>query len=82
MASDGLWDNVHHDAIFANLVNPDASLQEKAQALVTAAHRCGLRTGYSSPFYEKALKAKLKYPKQGKLDDNAVIIAKILREEL
>jgi hypothetical protein len=34
---------------------------------------------YESPFYLKAKKAGLNYPKQGKPDDTSVIIAQIIK---
>lgn len=48
--------------------------------MTAAANHYGKMGGYESPFYLKAKEMNREYPKQGKLDDNAAIVAQIVRE--
>lgn len=39
----------------------------------------GTSANYESPFYMKAKEANIEYPPIGKLDDNSVIITRIIK---
>ena len=56
------------------------SLAKRAEEFAMLAQYFGTATDFESPFHLKAKEAGLEYPKQGKLDDNAVIVAKIIKE--
>ena len=80
VASDGLWDNLSDYIIFEIGTTEEYTLAKRAEELATLAQYFGTRTDYESPFHLKAKEAGLEYPKHGKLDDNSVIVAKIIKE--
>lgn len=76
--SDGLWDNLHPNEL-TELVNSNIQNEKKmAEEIAKAAYRRSLSTSYPSPFHEKAKKAKLYYPPQGKSDDITVVAATVV----
>jgi hypothetical protein len=80
VASDGIWDNVKDYMIYDLTSTHEWTLTQRATEIAQLAKNFGLSSEYESPFYLKAKAAKLNYPKQGKLDDNSVIVAKIIKE--
>ena len=50
--------------------------------MTAAAIHYGKMPDYESPFHLKAKEMKIDYPKQGKLDDTAVIVAQVVKEIL
>jgi len=82
VGSDGIWDNLKDYMIYQIVVDPVTNLQSKADMLTKSASHFGKMANYDSPFYTKAKQQGVDYPKQGKLDDNAAIVAKIVKEEV
>ena len=82
VGSDGIWDNLMDFMIYQIVVEKGKSLEEKAGTITTASNHYGKMTNYESPFYLKAKEMSIDYPKQGKLDDTAVIVAQIIKQEL
>jgi len=65
--------------IYQVVAEKGRSLEEKAKTITAAANHYGKMGNYESPFHLKAKEMNIDYPKQGKLDDNAVIVAQIVR---
>jgi protein phosphatase PTC7 len=82
VGSDGIWDNLKDFMIYQVVAEKGRSLEDKAKTLTAAAGHYGKQADYESPFHLKAKEMGIDYPKQGKLDDNAAIVAQIIRETL
>ena len=82
VGSDGLWDNLYPSELL-ELVNQNTKNEKQlAESIAQAAYKRSLSNNYSSPFHEKAKKAKLYYPQQGKSDDITVVAATIIQKEV
>jgi hypothetical protein len=55
-------------------------MQMMSNVLATASYNYSMASNYRSPFYEKANKAGLTYPCQGKSDDITVVTARIIQD--
>jgi hypothetical protein len=51
-----------------------------SNVLATASFKYSTAINYPSPFYEKATRAGLSYPCQGKSDDITVVTARIVQD--
>jgi protein phosphatase PTC7 len=78
VGSDGLWDNLHPSELLELVNRHSPNEKELAESIAKAAYKRSLSTNYSSPFHEKAKKARLYYPQQGKSDDITVVAATVI----
>lgn len=82
IGTDGIWDNLHDYMIYKVVADKEGDLKHKAKLLASLAERYGSAGNYESPFHLKAKEAGLNYPKQGKLDDNSIILAQVIKQEI
>lgn len=56
-------------------------MKKLAGKIAQEAYKNSLMKGYASPFYQKALEAKRRFPMMGKSDDITVVAAQIAYEK-
>lgn len=82
VGSDGLWDNLHRNELTMHINQYWNNTQLMASSIAKSSYGYSLNGSYRSPFFEKALRAGLNAPCQGKSDDITVVAARVVYEHL
>lgn len=82
VGSDGLWDNLYHNELTAQVNQHWSHPKLLASSLANSSFAYSLTNNYRSPFCEKAARAGLCIPTQGKSDDITVVAARVIIDYL